>query len=124
MIASGSTTRRATMTDRRVAPTRRGMPRANRASNDVVKYGHCRPTAEGCDVATGDVPLDPGGFPDPGRPHYCARCGTAMTERDSGGRRRPVCPRCGWVYYAKNALGAAVLVEREGMVLLVQRAHP
>jgi 8-oxo-dGTP diphosphatase len=27
------------------------------------------------------------------------------------------------VYYAKNALGAAVLVERDGRVLLVQRAH-
>jgi 8-oxo-dGTP diphosphatase len=27
------------------------------------------------------------------------------------------------VYYAKNALGAAILVERAGAVLLVQRAH-
>ncbi len=84
--------------------------------------------------------LDPSGFPDPGRPRYCARCGAPVEERERGGRRRPVCPRCGWTYYAKNALGAAVLIERpvaaaatgprgEGdraagkEVLLVQRAH-
>jgi 8-oxo-dGTP diphosphatase len=46
-----------------------------------------------------------------------------MGEEERSGRRRPVCPRCGWVYYAKNALGAAVLIERERRVLLVQRAH-
>jgi 8-oxo-dGTP diphosphatase len=46
-----------------------------------------------------------------------------MEEREQGGRRRPVCPRCGWVYYAKNAIGAAILVERDGEILLVQRAH-
>jgi ADP-ribose pyrophosphatase YjhB (NUDIX family) len=70
-----------------------------------------------------DWPLrDPSGFLDPGRPRYCARCGHRMEERLSGGRLRPVCPRCGWTYYAKNALGAAVLVERDGRILLVQRA--
>ncbi|MGH2351635.1 MAG: NUDIX domain-containing protein [Chloroflexota bacterium] len=70
-----------------------------------------------------EVPLDPSGFPDPGRPRFCARCGTAMDEDEHGGRRRPVCPRCGWVYFAKNALGAAILIERDSQVLLVQRAH-
>ncbi|HEX2033554.1 MAG TPA: NUDIX domain-containing protein [Chloroflexota bacterium] len=69
------------------------------------------------------TPLDPSGLPDPGRPRFCARCGAPMEEREQGGRRRPVCPRCGWVYYAKNALGAAVLIERDDRVLLVQRAH-
>ncbi len=70
-----------------------------------------------------DILLDPGGFPDPGRPRFCARCGGGMEERDVGGRRRPVCPRCGWTYYAKNAVGAGILVEQDGKVLLVQRAH-
>jgi ADP-ribose pyrophosphatase YjhB (NUDIX family) len=70
-----------------------------------------------------DVLLDPSGFPDPGRPRFCARCGAAMREVDRGDRLRPECPRCGWVYYAKNALGAAILVERNGRILLVQRAH-
>ena len=68
--------------------------------------------------------LDPSGLPDPGRPRFCARCGAPMEEHARGGDRvRPRCPRCGWVYYAKNALGAAVLIERAGSVLLVQRAH-
>ena len=74
--------------------------------------------------------MDPSGFADPGRPRFCARCGAAMDERDHGDRRRPVCPACGWTYYAKNALGAAVLIERTTNsagsvpeILLVQRAH-
>ena len=46
-----------------------------------------------------------------------------MREVDRGDRLRPECPTCGWVYYAKNALGAAILVERNGTILLVQRAH-
>lgn len=70
-----------------------------------------------------DILLDPSGFPDPGRPRFCARCGTGMEERQVNGRRRPVCPRCGWTYYAKNAVGAGILVEQDGKVLLVQRAH-
>ncbi len=83
-----------------------------------------------------DAPLDPSGYADPGRPRYCARCGSPVEERDRGDRVRPVCPRCGWTYYAKNALGAAVLVERRvgppgragaaqpaAQILLVQRAH-
>jgi 8-oxo-dGTP diphosphatase len=75
-------------------------------------------------VGAGEALVDPSGFPDPGRPRFCARCGSPMGERHDDGRPRPVCPRCGWVYYAKNAVGAGVLIERGGRVLLVQRAHP
>jgi 8-oxo-dGTP diphosphatase len=86
-------------------------------------------SAQEAPVGADDLLLDPSGFPDPGRPRYCARCGAALEERERGGRRRPVCPRCGWTYYAKNAIGAAVLIERPAVagagkeVLLVQRAH-
>lgn len=73
--------------------------------------------------STTEIPLDPSGFADPGRPRYCARCAAPLIEEERSGRLRPRCPRCGWVYYAKNALGAAVLIERAGQVLLVQRAH-
>ena len=67
----------------------------------------------GAPPVTGQPPLlDPSGYPDPGRPRFCAQCATAMGEEERSGRVRPVCPRCGWVYYAKNALGAAVLIER------------
>jgi ADP-ribose pyrophosphatase YjhB (NUDIX family) len=73
----------------------------------------------------GTVPLDPGGLPDPGRPRFCARCGGIMAEvAQRLDRPRPRCTACGWTYYARNSLGAAILVEREGKVLLVQRGHP
>ena len=63
------------------------------------------------------------GYPDPGRPRYCGRCATPLTEQERGGLLRPVCPACGWVYYAKPALGAAALIETAEGVLLVQRKH-
>jgi len=66
---------------------------------------------------------DPSGFADPGRPGRCIRCGTPTEDRARGGRVRPICPACGWVYYARNALGAALAVEGPGGILLVQRAH-
>jgi ADP-ribose pyrophosphatase YjhB (NUDIX family) len=37
------------------------------------------------------------------------------------GRLRPVCPRCGWIYFADPKVAAAVLVERDGRLLLVRR---
>ncbi len=70
-----------------------------------------------------DVPRDPSGFADPGRPGRCVRCGTQTEETDRGGRARPACPSCGWVYYARNALGAALAIEGPGGILLVQRSH-
>ncbi len=60
-------------------------------------------------------------LPDPGRPAYCARCGTATVAQERGGRPRPTCPACGWVYYARPALGAAVAVELDSRLVLVQR---
>lgn len=60
---------------------------------------------------------------DPGRPDFCARCATPLDQRLHGGRLRPTCPRCGWVYFAKNATGAAIGVERDGNLLLVRRRH-
>jgi 8-oxo-dGTP diphosphatase len=67
--------------------------------------------------------IDPSGYPDPGRPRFCARCAAPMRVELRGGRARPVCPVCGWVYYARNALGAAVAIESAAGILLVQRAH-
>lgn len=72
---------------------------------------------------TASVPRDPSGYLDPGRPGHCARCGTLTEEQPRGGVLRPTCPACGWVYYAKNATGAALLIVEAGGVLLVQRAH-
>ncbi|MGE3269258.1 MAG: NUDIX hydrolase [Chloroflexota bacterium] len=70
-----------------------------------------------------DILRDPSGFLDPGRPGHCIRCGTLTQEIMRGGVLRPACPACGWVYFAKNATGAALLIVEDGKVLLVQRAH-
>lgn len=66
---------------------------------------------------------DPSGYLDPGRPRFCAACAAVLVDADRGGRPRPVCPACGWTYYAKNATGAAVVIEDDGRLLLVRRAH-
>jgi len=60
---------------------------------------------------------------DPGEPRFCARCAHPLEPRPDGGWSRPNCPNCGWTYYAKNALGAAVLIEEDNRILLVRRAH-
>lgn len=56
---------------------------------------------------------------------YCMRCGAAMERRYlvHEGRERAVCPRCGWVHYPHLKVGAGVLIEREGCLLLLRRAH-
>src|SRR5512145_2611267 len=55
---------------------------------------------------------------------FCQRCGTPVQMEAQFGRERPVCPACGWIYFADPKVAAAVLVERgDGRVLLVQRAN-
>jgi 8-oxo-dGTP diphosphatase len=54
---------------------------------------------------------------------FCIRCGTAVEEQATFGRLRPVCPSCGWVYFADPKVAAAVLVERDGQVLLTRRVN-
>src|SRR5262249_27732462 len=64
------------------------------------------------------------GYRDPGRPAFCARCASPLRAQERHGVQRPVCPVCGWVYYAKPALGAAVAIESAGELLLVRRRRP
>ncbi len=49
---------------------------------------------------------------------FCRHCGAAI-EPGSG----KVCPRCGRVYYEQLKVGAGVLIEREGKLLLLRRTH-
>lgn len=54
---------------------------------------------------------------------YCIRCGTPVVREVRFGKERPVCPRCGWVYFADPKVAVAVLVtDAQGRVLLVRRA--
>ena len=54
---------------------------------------------------------------------YCPRCGAEVAHEDNFGMMRPVCPQCGWIHFIDPKVAAAVLVERDGRVLLVRRAN-
>lgn len=55
--------------------------------------------------------------------NFCPVCGTHLAEAERFGRTRPTCPACGWVYFPDPKVAAALLVERDGQVLLVRRAN-
>jgi 8-oxo-dGTP diphosphatase len=54
---------------------------------------------------------------------YCPRCATPLEKLDDHGKRRPVCPLCGWVHYRNPVPAAGVILEREGRVLMVKRRY-
>jgi 8-oxo-dGTP diphosphatase len=53
---------------------------------------------------------------------FCPRCGTALVASERGGRLRPTCPNCGFVYYGNPTAGVAVIVRDGARVLLGRRA--
>jgi len=55
--------------------------------------------------------------------HFCPRCGTQVNLEERFGQVRPVCPGCGWIFFADPKVAAAVLVERRGEILLVRRVN-
>lgn len=54
--------------------------------------------------------------------NYCPRCATPVIPKELYGRVRAVCPQCQWIHFIDPKVAAAVLIEREGRVLLVRRA--
>lgn len=52
---------------------------------------------------------------------YCQQCGSPTEERTVEGRLRPVCLACGHVTYLDPKLAVAVVIEREGRLLLGRR---
>lgn len=53
---------------------------------------------------------------------YCIDCSTALVEKQIEGRTRQVCPSCATVAYRQLKVGAGVVVEKEGELLLLQRS--
>jgi ADP-ribose pyrophosphatase YjhB (NUDIX family) len=53
--------------------------------------------------------------------NYCPRCGHALEERNAFGRVRRFCPACDRIVFREHKVAAAVIVERDGRVLLVRR---
>ena len=53
---------------------------------------------------------------------FCPHCGTPLGTRELEGSPRPACPACGWIYYEDPKVAVAVLVGRDGRLLLNRRA--
>jgi 8-oxo-dGTP diphosphatase len=54
---------------------------------------------------------------------FCQQCGNPTFEQVVGDRLRPVCRSCGAVTYLDPKLAVAVIVERDGLILLGRRAE-
>ncbi len=54
---------------------------------------------------------------------YCPQCATELEIKTVFGKQRPVCPECGFIYFADPKVAAGVLVEQNGQVLLVRRIN-
>jgi 8-oxo-dGTP diphosphatase len=54
---------------------------------------------------------------------FCPRCGTQVTHEHKFDKLRPVCPQCQWIHFVDPKVAAAVLVEKDGRVLLVRRVY-
>jgi len=55
--------------------------------------------------------------------NYCPRCGTLLVNKMRFGHLRPICPACDWIFFPDPKVAVAVLVEKEGQVLLVRRGN-
>lgn len=54
---------------------------------------------------------------------FCPHCGNPLHLEERFGKLRPVCPACGWIHFVDPKVAAAVLVVRDGHVLLVRRVN-
>jgi ADP-ribose pyrophosphatase YjhB (NUDIX family) len=53
---------------------------------------------------------------------YCPYCRTELADRFIFGRQRRACPACGFIHFVDPKVGAAVVAEQDGKVVLVRRA--
>jgi ADP-ribose pyrophosphatase YjhB (NUDIX family) len=54
--------------------------------------------------------------------NFCTRCGSPVAHEQRSGRVRPVCPDCGWIFFADPKVAVAAVIESDGEILLVRRA--
>ena len=58
-----------------------------------------------------------------GRVAFCVQCGAPVNMEEKFGRIRPVCPACGWIYFADPKVAVAVVVLHQNRVLLTRRIN-
>jgi len=57
--------------------------------------------------------------------NFCVKCGQAVEHKQLYGRERPVCPHCGRIHFIDPKVAVAVVIEKDGQLLLIQRgANP
>ena len=54
---------------------------------------------------------------------YCPRCGAELALKPEGGRDRPICPACNFVFFGEYSIGVGGVVIRDGKALLIRRGH-
>ena len=54
---------------------------------------------------------------------FCPQCGASLELAERAGKVRPHCPACGYIYFADPKLATAVIIERDGRVLLGRRVN-
>ena len=53
--------------------------------------------------------------------YYCPLCGGSLTLNPQSERLRPSCLECGFIQYKNPTVGVAVIILREGRLLLIKR---
>ena len=53
--------------------------------------------------------------------HYCPLCGGSLALNPQSERHRLSCPECGFIQYKNPTVGVAVIILREGRLLLIKR---
>lgn len=53
--------------------------------------------------------------------NFCAKCGHSVEYKHLYGRERPVCPQCGRIHFIDPKVAVAVVIEKAGQLLLIQR---
>jgi ADP-ribose pyrophosphatase YjhB (NUDIX family) len=54
---------------------------------------------------------------------YCPRCATPLDAVANGGRDRPTCGGCGYIFFGEFSIGVGGVVLRDGKALLIRRGH-
>lgn len=54
---------------------------------------------------------------------FCPRCGGRLSPKLDGGRERPACSSCGYIFFGEFSIGVGGVVIRDGKILLIRRGH-
>src|SRR3990172_6093685 len=54
---------------------------------------------------------------------FCQECGARLEQRSAFGKTRGVFPRCGHVYFDDPKVAVGVVIDHEGLIVLVRRGH-